>query len=352
MTVASIGLGAAQAEDNVLTPAEVKEGYKLMFDGSTVASFKAYWVNYVKGDPNTTTLSSEWKVNPTDHTITLPKGSIPEDARSVKMYKDFEFRWTYRIHANQGVFYRSTLQYDRAYLSGVEYAINNVTNLGVDNPGAAYDLYAPPTPVPYNTFDAVTNTGLWNKGRIVVIGDSVEHWANDVKVVGYRYHSKDFWAHYNVSKWVTTGGRSLTNLVAGSQDVGSGFITEGYLGLQADHGGKWQLKDLKVTETPCFGPIKPDGSVCASTGIALQRAKNVPVQFAVARQGLGSVTLTFAEDVVKSAALVGMDGKVIGHGVVSGAGHKAEFSDSFKTGLYFLRLETASGVVTQKLNLL
>jgi hypothetical protein len=346
MAIVSMGLGAAQAEDNVLTPAEVAESYKLMFDG-TLASFKANWVNYVQGDSTNTTLSSEWRVNATNKTITLPKGSIPEDTRSVKKYKDFELRWTYKINANQGIVYRALLTRDRAWYTGVEYAINDVTNLGKDNPGAAYDLYAPPTPVPYNNF----SSGLWNNARIVAIGDSIEHWSNGVKVCGYKVHSPSFWATYNTSKWVTTGNRSLTNLVPGSQDVGTGYIPEGYLSIQADHGGAWQMKDLKITEKPCFGPIKPDGSVCASTSIALTRSRNVPVLFSAARNGDG-FTLSFAQDAVKSAVVIGMDGKVVGQGVVSDAGRKAEFPDSFKTGLYFVRLVTASGAVTQKLNLL
>lgn len=353
MAVVSMGMGAVLAEDNVLTPAEVREGYKLLFDGkldgTTPGAFKSNWVNYVQGDSTNTTLNSSWKVNTTDHTITLPSGTIPEDARSVKKYKDFELRWTYKINGNQGVVYRALLTRDRAWYTGVEYAINDVTNLGKDNPGAAYDLYAPPTPVPYHTFD--NGAGLWNNARIVVKGDSVEHWSNDVKVVGYRYHSAAFWATYNTSKWVTTGNRSLTNIVPGSQDVGRGYIEEGYLSLQADHGGKWQIKDLKITENPCFGPIKSDGSVCATTSIALTRAQNIPIQYAVQNR-MGGLVLTFADAAVKSASVVGMDGKVVGRGMVSEAGHMAEFAGSFKTGLYFLRLETASGAVTEKLNLL
>jgi hypothetical protein len=228
----------------------------------------------------------------------------------------------------------------------VEYAINNVTNLGKDNPGAAYDLYAPPDPVPYNSF----SSQKWNNARIIVKGDSVEHWSNSVKVVGYKYHSPDFWTRYNVSKWVTEGPRTLTNLVQGRQDVNSGYITEGFLGLQGDHSGKWQIKDLKVTENPCFGPIKADGSVCATTSLG-NNAKTGPVAFATLRQGAGKLTIAFPNEAVRNASIMGLDGRLIGRASLSEGGRKAEFSDAPKTGLYFLKLDLSSGVVTQKVNL-
>jgi hypothetical protein len=333
------------AEDNVLTNAEKTEGYKLLFDG-TLDSWKANWVDYVQNDSTNTTLSSSWKVNTTDHTITLPTGNT-RDIRSKKKYKDFELRWKYRIDGNQGVVYRALLTYQNAWYTGVEYAINDVTNLGKDNPSAAYDLYAP-NPVKYNTF----STGLWNEARIVVIGDSVEHWSNGEKVVGYKYHSQAFWAVYNAPgcKWPTTGNRSLTNIVAGTQDVGTGYIPEGYFSIQGDHGGKWQIKDMKVTETPCFGPIKADGSVCPVT-TAIGQANGEQRLPMVRQRVAGRLVLEFPGESIRGATLLGLDGRSLGRAAVSG-GSKAEFDITPKAGLYLLRTETASGTHIQKLNLL
>jgi hypothetical protein len=344
LTFCSLGFGLARAQDNVLTPAETAEGYKLLFDG-TLKSFQDNFVDYVKGDSTNTSLDAGWKVNATDKTLTLPTGNTnnKSDTRSKKKYKDFELRWTYKTDGNQGVIYRAFVTQDRIWLTGVEYAINNVTNLGKDNPGAAYDLYAPPNPVPYNDF----STGKWNTARIVCIGDSVEHWSNDVKVVGYKLHSQNFWTQYNVSKWVSEGPRTLTNLVPGRQDVGTGFITEGYIGLQGDHGGKWQIKNFMITETPCFGPIKPDGTVCATTGLA--DAKAVNGHFTVFRTGSG-LEVSLPEGKVKTARLVGLDGTVADRGFVSDGGRKATFSGSLKTGVYFLKLDMAGGSVTRKIN--
>lgn len=347
MAVSTLAAAPIMAADNELTAAEKAEGYQLLFDGSTFNSFKLNFVDYVKGDSTNTTLNQDkWRVNTTDHTIALPSGSAT-DIRSIKKYKDFELRWTYRIDGNQGVFYRALLKYDRAWLTGIEYAINDVTNLGKDNPGAAYDLYAPPTPVPYNTF----STAKWNTARIVVKGDSVEHWSNGVKVVGFKYHSPSFWTTYNTSKWVNEGPRTLTNTVPGRQDVGTGFITEGYIGLQGDHGGRWQIKDLKLTESPCFGAIKADGSVCPSSPISVDGNKAFKLDYSI-HAGTRGVFVGINGDAVKAAQIVGLDGKRVATAAMIENGRKAEFSGMFKTGVYILKLDMGSGVVSRKFNVL
>jgi len=356
MVFALHGLVRAGQPDNVLTPAEIKEGYTLLFDGNTLASFKANWADYVRGDSTSTNLSTNWKYDATNHVITLPLGNTA-DVRSTKKYKDFEIRFTYKIDGNQGVFYRSTVQYDRAWFTGVEYAINDVTNLGKDNPGAAYDLYAPPDPVPYNT----SSTGKWNDGRITAIGDSIEHWSNGVKVVAYKVHSPGFWATYNVSKWVGTGPKTLTNLVPGTETVGSGWIPEGFLGLQGDHGGRWQIKNLMVTSTPCgFGAVDTAtggvmSSACSATEIAFDKEASAGthhIKFSALRLASGAISIDFPADEVKSVEVYGFDGKLAARGSLSQNGHKADFVSPLKSGMFFLKVVSSFGVVSEKLNLL
>jgi hypothetical protein len=338
-------MDAARAEDNVLSQVEVMDGYSLLFDGSSINSFKASFVDYVKGNATNTNLDAKWKVDATCHCITLPAGNAP-DIRSTKTYKDFELRLTYRIDNNQGIFYRARLDGDRAWQTGVEYAINNVTNLGKDNPGAAYDLYAP-NPIPYNLF----STEKWNTARIVVKADSVEHWMNEAKVVGYKYHSPSFWEAYNVSKW--NAENRLTNKVAG--DRNSGYIEEGYIGLQADHGGKWIIKDLKITTTkPCFGSLNQYGSSCGTVPpSAIGNSAIVPrIAFASIDTRGANLIVSFDGKDVKGASVIGLDGKVLSRASLLEGGRKAVFAGAPKTGLYFLKVDMASGSVTQKVNLL
>jgi hypothetical protein len=338
-----LGTGAVKAQDNTLSAAEQQEAFTLLFDG-TLDSFKKNFVDYVKGNTTNTNLSSSWSVN-TDKVLTL--GARTNDARSVKTYKDVDWRMDFRINGNEGIFYRTLINTDKAWETGVEFAINDYTDATKDAPGAAYDLYAP-NPNTYNLFAS----GKWNTVRIVIKADSVEHWMNGKKVVGYKYHSDDFWVQYNASKW--NSASVLTNKVGGNRN--SGYIDDGYLGFQADHGGNWQLKNMRiqsVTKDVCFGPLKQDGHTACYVPTAIdQTGKTVSrLPFSSLRNPNG-IAVSFPEDVVQGATLVGMDGRALAQGVITQGGSKAEFAGAFKTGVYFLRLNLASGQVTQKLNLL
>lgn len=227
---------------NTLSDKEEAEGFDLLFNG-TLPGLNTNFVDYIKNDYSNATAGAAWKVDSAG-SLTLPSG-IGTDLRSVKTYKDFDFRFDFKVDGNQGIFYRSLLTGNRAWETGVEFAVNNVTNLGKDNPGSAYELFAP-SPINYIKYPED-----WNRARIVVVGDSVEHWMNGEKIVGYTYHNDRFWVAYNVSKW--NAESKLTNVVAG--DRTSGVIPEGYLGIQGDHGGKWQIRTIRInSKNPKLGP--------------------------------------------------------------------------------------------------
>ncbi|MDQ3001314.1 MAG: DUF1080 domain-containing protein [Fibrobacterota bacterium] len=358
----SLQLGNGFAQENVLSATDVNEGYTLLFDG-TLSSFNANWVNYVQITPsnplgNETYLDSKYYVDATCKCLTMPitdnasRRYDASDVRSKKMYSDFELRMTYRNSGNQGIIYRASLTGEHAWRTGVEYSIDDATDKGTSNPGAAYGLFAPIKPVPYNLF----STNKWNTARIVVKsdsvkGDSVEHWMNEKKVVGYRYHSPTFWDAYNAnSTW--SSGNILT--LKTPLDRNGGSIEEGFISIQGDHGGKWMIKDLKITTKPCFGPLKADGS-SACSGVASNLGSGLPglkVAYTAKRLDANTLDIEFSKDVVRGATIVGMDGKVKGRAIVSQGGNHAQFSGSFQPGLYFLRLNLSSGLTTQKINLL
>lgn len=223
---------------NVLSAEEKAEGFELLFDG-TLNGFKAHWVDYVQGNPNNNNLSSEWQVIAGDQAIGIQANT--EDIRSRRKFMDFDLRMDYRCDGNEGVFYRSLLSDDHAWVTGIEYAINNYTNDSKDAPGAAYDLFGP-RPNSYQLF----STLKWNSLRVVAKADSIEHWMNGVKVVGFRLHSPAFWKAYEASKWNTA--QKMTFKVPG--DRSAGFIEAGYLGFQADHNGRWRIRNLRIKEFP------------------------------------------------------------------------------------------------------
>lgn len=359
ITLLSLQLGKGFAQENVLSATDIKEGYTLLFDG-TLSSFNANWVNWTKWEKdhppavivlNETFLDPRYQVDATCKCITTQLTDAPstynsEDLRSKKVWGDFEFRMTYRNSGNQGIIYRAFENGGIPWETGVEYAIEDNADAGTSGPGAAYALWAPIKPVPYHSF----STGKWNTVRIVVKGDSAEHWMNEKKVVSYRYHSPIFWDAYNVSKF--NAASKLSNNIAG--DRNSGIIKEGYMSLQGDHGGKWMMKDIKITTNPCFGPLKADGSSgCSSVAINLDSGLQDPkVAYTIKRLDANTLALVFSKYVVRGATLVGMDGKVKSQAIVSQGGNHVQFSGSFQPGLYFLRLNLFSGSITQKISLM
>jgi hypothetical protein len=200
-------------------------------------------VNYEKNNASNTTLSTGWTTDSAGSIVTAGNTS---NIRSTRTYGNFDFRMEYRNDGNQGIIYRHLLTGDAAWQTGVEFAVNNDSNKTKASPGAAYDLYAP-SPNAYSVY----GSGKWNSARIVAVGDSVEHWMNGVKVVGYKYHSPAWWTAYSASKWESL--QTMSFKVPGNKT--EGYITEGYLGLEGDHGGKWQIRNIRINSTnPKLGP--------------------------------------------------------------------------------------------------
>ncbi len=95
--------------------------------------------------------------------------------------------------------------------------------------GAAYGLYGPPAGV-------VKPFGEWNKTRIIVNGDHVEHWLNGQKVVEYDFGSPDWKAKVAASKF--------------SKYPNYGLAKKGYIGIQGDHPGSLELRHIRIRELP------------------------------------------------------------------------------------------------------
>ena len=81
----------------------------------------------------------------------------------------------------------------------------------------------------------VKPAGEWNAARLVVRGDSVEHWLNGQKVVSYQLGSADWKAKVAASKFNAW------------KAYGTG--KEGLIGLQ-DHGVRVQFRSVKLRVLP------------------------------------------------------------------------------------------------------
>jgi hypothetical protein len=207
--------------DNTLTAPEQAEGWRLLFDGTSLAGWRGY---------RQTTAPEGWKV--VDGAIT--RVGKAGDLVSADAYANFELRVDFRIapNGNSGIFYRGVESEDGpVYHSAPEYqVIDNAGHPDAKNGpdrycGANYALNPPANK------DACKPAGEWNSARIVVNGAHVEHWLNGEKVVEYELWSDKWKAEVAASKfkaWPTYG-----------------MAKSGLIALQ-DHGDDVAFKNIKI----------------------------------------------------------------------------------------------------------
>jgi Domain of Unknown Function (DUF1080) len=350
MLCAAVGLAAAQTDMiNRLRPYEVIQGFELMFDGATANSFRDRFVNYAQNNTTSTTLNSSWSLNTTltdpDQSgatfgaITITNPNIT-DIRTKKLYRDFDWRFEFRNNGNQGVFYRFDVSGQYAWHTGIEYAIdNNVTQSTQKfRAGAAYDLFAPSTQEYF-----LNNTSKWNSLRIVAKGDSVEHWLNGVKVAGFKYWSASFLTAYQNSKW--TGFNRYCQTAPNNRT----YIPEGYLGLQGDHGGTWQIRRMRILHDSAssidrvkFGPIDTTTTAINPFDTKGQGAKG---SFRL-ESGAGRLHVELNGESLRAVELRDLEGRLAHREIVAGArsAHNVNVS-TLSQGLYFVRIEGQAGLV-------
>lgn len=177
---------------NVLSPAESRAGWRLLFDGSTFNGWRGLGYDSVP--------TAHWKIE--NGTIRkLADGDVPRlpdgqpaaggDLMTIDTFRDFElsFDWKISRAGNSGVKYNVSEEISMANAPnhaalGFEYQVLD-DNLHEDNKipshraGALYDL------IPPNANKRLNPVGDWNTSRIVFRGNHGEHWLNGAKVVDY-----------------------------------------------------------------------------------------------------------------------------------------------------------------------
>jgi hypothetical protein len=167
---------------------------------------------------------------------TLAKEGDVDDLVTKEKFGNFELKleWMIGKGGNSGVFYRATREYDHIYWSAPEYQLLDDANAPdgrnrLTAAAAAYGLYEPPAGV-------VKAAGEWNKTRIIVNGNHVEHWLNGRKVVEYDFGSPDWKAKVAASKF--------------AKYPNYGLAKSGFIGIQGDHPGSLQLRHIRIRELP------------------------------------------------------------------------------------------------------
>jgi Domain of Unknown Function (DUF1080) len=210
---------------NTLTDAEKKAGWILLFDGHSLDG----WRGYKKPDAT----DSRWKVE--DGSLTLPPNDGKDthgerDIITKDTYEQFELslEWKIAQGANSGVKY--FVLEDGNSAIGHEYQVidderHPDAKIGPHRQTAAF----------YDVLQAndrpIKPAGEWNTTRIVVRGQTVEHWLNGKKVLQYELNSPALNAAIEKSKF------------KGMERFGK--RQNGYILLQ-DHGNQVSFRNIKI----------------------------------------------------------------------------------------------------------
>jgi hypothetical protein len=210
---------------NSLTDKEIKEGWKLLFDGRTSDG----WMNAIsKAFP-----SKGWEIKD-EALIIRPENGPGGDILTTGKYKNFELvvDFKYEKDANSGIKYFVDSEINNGDLAsiGCEYQILDDKNSSdaKDNHKMAglYDLIAPS-----NVKDE--GPGVWNRAKIIVKGNHVQHWLNGLMTVEYERGTLVWKDLVATSKFKTSSG--------------FGDVKEGRILLQ-DHGGTVAFRNIKIRE--------------------------------------------------------------------------------------------------------
>lgn len=210
-----------QGKDNQLSKKEKKQGWILLFDGSTLNGWRTYKNRESDG----------WAAINGELVCKTDGVKKRADLITAEMYDNFELSidWKIAPKKNSGIIYRSTEENGASYESGPEYQL--IDDIGYPDKlsdkqlsGANYDMHAPLVKVS-------KPAGEYNTTKIIVNNAHVEHWLNGSKVAEYELWTPEWQAIKAQSKW---------------RDVKPyGMSKAGHIALQ-DHGGGVIFKNVKI----------------------------------------------------------------------------------------------------------
>ena len=248
---------------NKLTAEETAEGWKLLFDGRTLAGLRsAKPVDPLKGG---------WKID--RNALVLPKdvrtqGKVTGgDLIAAVAYDDFDFRFDFRLaaSANSGVLYFTRGGLGQK-ITGHEYQIiddvhhpEGLKGGAIKQTGALNGIL-PRTGEAFVRMAERWNEEQWNHGRIVVQGKHVEHWLNEEKCLQYDL-GPDL---------LRQAGAAKVKL-----PVGFGAKSKSPIVL-LDEGEEVAFRNLKIRPLPAAAPASTPPAASTQTAPPASRALPTP----------------------------------------------------------------------------
>jgi hypothetical protein len=226
---------------NTLSEQEIRLGWRFLFDGKTTDGWRRA--------NDTVFPEAGWVVDDGLLSVVTTGGGESAsggDIVTLEEFSSFELELDFNIEpgANSGIKYAVVEGLNKGTGSaiGLEFqvldnALHPDAKLGVGGNrtmGSLYDLIASKNLSEGRTSAMRVNPpGEWNKARLVVRGNHVEHWLNNLKVVEYERGTQIFRSLVAKSKY------------SGYQDFGE--AVSGHLLLQ-EHGHRVSYRSIKIRE--------------------------------------------------------------------------------------------------------
>lgn len=191
----------------------------VLFDGKNLDQWRGY---------NDEAVGAGWKI---EDGILKFDGSGGGDIITRATFTDFElsFDWAVTEGANSGVMYKVGLGDSAPYVTGPEYQIldNDKHADGkskLTSAASLYGLYAADV-------GKTRPVGEWNTAKIVIKGNHIEHWLNDVRIVDAELGSDDWKERLAKSKF--------------SDWEKFATLSTGHIALQ-DHGDEVWFRNIRI----------------------------------------------------------------------------------------------------------
>ena len=222
----SLAMAAPATAQNTLTEKEKKDGWKLLFDGTSTKGWKTF---------NSDSAVTAWKAS--DGTLMLDSNAKKGrgDLLTAQAYENYELTIDWKISAcgNSGIIFNvvEDKKYRATYLTGPEMQVLDNTchpdaKIIKHRAGDLYDLIT-------SAKETVKPAGEWNTARLVSNHGKMEFWLNGFKSVSFTMHNTEWNDMVAKSKFKTM------------PDFGK--ATKGHIALQ-DHGDQVWYRNIKIKE--------------------------------------------------------------------------------------------------------
>lgn len=230
---------------NQLTPAEIADGWRLLWDGQTTAGWRGARLDRFP-EKGWSIQNGVLSVQPSGGGESTNGGDIVTERKYGNFILELDFAITRGANSGIKYFVDTDLNKGPGSSIGCEYQIldddvHPDAKLGVNGNrtlGSLYDLIRA-NGLEFNPHlpreKYVNGYGLWNRARIVVNGRSVEHYLNGIKIVEFERGTQQWRALVAYSKykdWPRFGELEAGNI------------------LLQDHGDEVSFRSIKIKELP------------------------------------------------------------------------------------------------------